>query len=220
MKETIGALIILGLCFIFFLQMGIISADEITIISPTNITYNQSEINFELNMTENITYCWYNLNDKGTTTFTSPELINLGSGNYSVTFFCNDLDYNLYNDSINFIVDYDLSNNVCDSINEFIIEHYNESLDYLVFEFMELKEETNLTIEELKDYLINYEEKCERELPFEDYDTKVNEIKEKQLKDKIYDQLKLIFKDPKYFLGSTVVVCLALFGIKSIRNKK
>jgi len=108
--------------------------------------------------------------------------------------------------------------NPCPFVYDFIVEHYNNTLDYLVYEFEDLKDETNLTTDELKDYLLNFQELCDEELPF-DYDPVIKEIKEKVIKDKVLDNIKSIFKEPKYILGLVILILIALFGIKSLKKK-
>lgn len=101
----------------------------------------------------------------------------------------------------------------CVLIEDFIDEHYDNNLVYNLSEFENLKNETNLSTSELKDYLINFEEKCNETLW--DYNPIIEKIPEYTIREKIINSIKLIF-EKKNFLMFVCVVLLSLIVIKMI----
>ena len=112
------------------------------------------------------------------------------------------------------------SEDKCVVIYDFIIEHYNGTLNYLVYEFDDLKNETNLTTAELKDYLINYEDKCYLILPYEDYDVKPEKTVEKDTKRTVTDFIKSMFDNPQSFLMTICIAILLIILIKLAIDSK
>ncbi|MBU0958402.1 MAG: hypothetical protein KKB31_00510 [Nanoarchaeota archaeon] len=101
----------------------------------------------------------------------------------------------------------------CVLIEDFIDEHYDNNLVYNLSEFENLKNETNLSTSELKDYLINFEEKCNQIV--DDYNPIIEKITEHTIREKIINSIKLIF-EKKNFLMFVCVVLLSLIVIKMI----
>jgi len=127
--------------------------------------------------------------------------------------------------SLSFISATDLTENYqkhqenCVPIYDFIVEHYNGTLTYLIYEFEDLQNETNLTTIELKDYLVNYESKCYLILPYDDYQVKEEKIEEKETEKQVTDYLKTMFKDTKSFLMVICFLILLILAIKMVQEK-
>lgn len=107
----------------------------------------------------------------------------------------------------------------CVIIYDFILDHYNGTLTYLVYEFEDLKNETNLNTSELKDYLINYEDKCYLILPFDDYNIKQDNLETEDTRKTITDFIKSMFDDPKSFLMVISFLIIAILIIKMVQER-
>lgn len=107
----------------------------------------------------------------------------------------------------------------CVLIYNFILEHYNGTLNYLSYEFYDLENETNLTTAELKDYLINYESKCYLILPYENYTVKTEEEIEPETKEEVRSFIRSMFNDPQSFLMTISIVILAILIIRMTLEK-
>ena len=108
----------------------------------------------------------------------------------------------------------------CVIIYDFILEHYNGTLNYLSYEFEDLKSETNLTTIELKDYLINYEDKCYLMLPYENYTVKQENEIQPDTKQTITNFLKSMFDEPKSFLMTISFLIVIILLIKMIQDSR
>lgn len=109
------------------------------------------------------------------------------------------------------------SDEKCVLIYDFILDHYNGTLNYLVYEFEDLKNETNLTTIELKDYLINYEDKCYLILPM-NYSVK-QDIQEPDTKQTVSKFIKSMFDDPTSFLMFISFIIIIILIIKMIQDR-
>ena len=108
----------------------------------------------------------------------------------------------------------------CVIIYDFILEHYNGTLNYLSYEFEDLKSETNLTTIELKDYLINYEDKCYLMLPYENYTVKQENEIQPDTKQTITNFIKSMFDEPKSFLMTISFLIVIILLIKMIQDSR
>lgn len=116
---------------------------------------------------------------------------------------------------------------ICVPIYNFILDNYNhtsksidEFTDNYLEEFENLKNETNLTTSELKDYIVNYKDKCYLILPYENYTVKQENNQEKETKQKVTDFISSMFDDPKSFLMVISFIVLGILSIKLIKDSK
>jgi len=218
----------------------------INITFPLNASSHSfpGQINLTLNVSSTdssgISSMWYTLDLGGTntsfinTTGIALSQLNGETKSYTIKVYVNDTLNNINSSSAYITISqtaspgtgggggttsyYSYETGPCDLIYEFILDHYdNISLEYLTYEFEDLKIETNLTTEELKDYLINYETLCEEELPFEAYNAIQEIIRKSTLKESIYQRIKSIFSSQKYFL---ITVSLFLVSLIIYKNRK
>lgn len=106
---------------------------------------------------------------------------------------------------------------VCVPVYNFIMTHYNGTLNYLVYEFNDLKQETNLTTSELKDYLINYDDLCYLILPF-NYEVMHDSGEKETVKESVTGFLKSMFDDPKSFLMVIGFIIVIILFIKELKK--
>lgn len=117
---------------------------NITIISPLPINYSTLDIDFNITINENVTLCYYDLDDTGNITMTSLNLTyyyttnaSIGPGEHDVTFWCQDLSLNWGMNATNFTVENDaaisvsLSENLTDFIKWDVVTLPVDDLDAL-----------------------------------------------------------------------------------------
>ena len=122
---------------------------------------------------------------------------------------------------ISFVSSSNLTDEKCIVVYDFIKDHYNGTLNYLVYEFEDLQSATNLSTTDLKDYLINFEEKCPLILPFQNYSAvkEINSI-DKSTKEQTSDFIKSMFDDPKSFLMFISILIVIILLIKIFQNQR
>jgi len=106
-----------------------VTAPNITIISPLPINYSTLDIDFNLTINENVSLCYYDLDNVGNITMTSLNLTyyytnnaSIGPGPHDVTFWCQDFSLNWGMNQTNFTVNNDaaIAVSMSDNLSDFI----------------------------------------------------------------------------------------------------